>query len=242
MTLTSGSQSFAKRLLVRALIWPAFGTLFLFVVLVALGIWQLKRLEWKNELLLAIDQAETRPAVNLQAEPRPFEKVIVSGRWLPPLAHYGVEVRDTRYGPRMGSQVVAALARPNSPAVLVLLGWMADGAPFTLPAGEAHVVGYVRAQEHPGWLSAGDSPKTARFFTLDAVEIGKILSVSVEPYTVVALQTQDIKDSMSDLGPVPASQLPRPTNNHLSYAATWFGLSATLLAVFGVWVRGYLAM
>lgn len=242
MTAAPRDQPLARRLPVKALIWPAFGALFLFVILVTLGLWQVKRLEWKNELLLAIDQAEGRPAVELSAQPRPFEKVIVSGHWLSSLAHYGVEVRDTHYGPRMGSQVVAVLARPGSPAVLVLLGWIADGAPFALPAGEARVIGYVRPQEHSSWLSAGDDAKAARFFTLNTMEIGKDLSVAVEPYTVVALQTQDVERPISDLGPVPASQLPRPTNNHLSYAATWFGLAATLLAVFGVWVRGQLLM
>jgi len=31
--------------------------------------------------------------------------------------------------------------------------------------------------------------------------------------------------------------LPRPPNNHLQYAITWYGLAAALLVIFTVWVR-----
>ena len=37
--------------------------------------------------------------------------------------------------------------------------------------------------------------------------------------------------------PVPAQQLPRPPNNHLSYAITWYGLAVALVVIFGVWIR-----
>ena len=37
--------------------------------------------------------------------------------------------------------------------------------------------------------------------------------------------------------PEPASALPRPPNDHLNYALTWFGLAASLVAVFGAYVR-----
>ena len=227
----------AKRFSAWNLVGPALGTLSLFVVLVGLGLWQVQRLQWKTRLLAAIDHSEGQPAVPLSPYPQPFGKVTISGRWLPATAHYGVEVRDTLYGPRMGSQLVAALLRPGVPAVLVLLGWVTDGASVTLPSGEIRVTGYVRPPEHSGWLSARDNAETARFFTLDPEEIGKALAVDVEPFTIVVLQGSDARRESLNSEPVPATQLPRPVNNHLSYAATWFGLAATLLVVFGFWVR-----
>ena len=226
-----------RRSLLGILVPPALGTLFLFAILVGLGAWQLHRLEWKIGLLEAIDLAERRQADPLPLRPRPFEKVIVSGQWLPPVAHYGVEVRDTPLGPRMGSQLVGVLSRPGAPAVLVVLGWVLDGVSVVLPSGQVRVVGYVRPAEHRGWLSAGDNAKTARFFTLAPAEISKALEVDVEPFTIVALRDGDAVGLVSGSEPAAATQLPRPVDNHLSYAATWFGLAATLLAVFGVWVR-----
>ncbi len=231
----------AKRHLLRRLVGPALGTLFLFVVLIGLGAWQVERLGWKNRLVAAIDQANERDPVQLSSTPRPFEKVEVAGRWLASVARYGAEVRDTRSGPRMGSQLVGVLSRPGSPAVLVLLGWVVDGVSVKLPTGEVRVVGYVRPLEHQGWLSAGDNTTTARFFTLNPLVIGKALSVDVEPFTVVSLLPGTGSVVYSGLEPIPADQLPRPLNNHLSYAATWFGLAATLLVVFGIWVRRQLS-
>jgi surfeit locus 1 family protein len=31
--------------------------------------------------------------------------------------------------------------------------------------------------------------------------------------------------------------MPRPSNNHLGYAITWYGLAAALVGVFAVWAR-----
>ena len=37
--------------------------------------------------------------------------------------------------------------------------------------------------------------------------------------------------------PIPAEHLPRPPNNHLQYAITWYGLAVALLVIFIVWAR-----
>jgi surfeit locus 1 family protein len=37
--------------------------------------------------------------------------------------------------------------------------------------------------------------------------------------------------------PDPARTLPRPPNNHLTYAITWYGLAIALLVVFALYAR-----
>jgi surfeit locus 1 family protein len=37
--------------------------------------------------------------------------------------------------------------------------------------------------------------------------------------------------------PDPAKRLPRPPNNHLQYAVTWYGLAVGLLVIFAAYVR-----
>jgi surfeit locus 1 family protein len=41
--------------------------------------------------------------------------------------------------------------------------------------------------------------------------------------------------------PAPATAMPRPPNDHLQYAITWFGLAATLLVIFVIHARKVLS-
>jgi surfeit locus 1 family protein len=210
-------------------------------ILIALGVWQLQRREWKAGILAAIDTAESGPPVALGATPPPFAKVFVSGVLQPGRALYGIDVRDQMGGPpREGAQLVGVLRRADGPDVVVVLGWVpaGDGAPDPLKAAgaasrePATIQGYIRAPDHPNWLSAADDPEKLHFYTLDARAIGLALGArNVAPFTLVAMGKQGSPDA-----PVPADALPRPPNNHLEYAFTWFGLAAALVGVFLSWL------
>ena len=196
-----------------------------------LGVWQVQRLAWKRALLAEIERGESSPPVPLPAQPAPFMRVVVEGRFLPPVARYGAEVRTTRLGPVMGAHVISALVRPGSDPLIVDRGWAPTEFDPALPGGEVRIEGYVRPAEHPVWMGAKDDPAGRRFFALDPVAIGASLGLErVAPFTLVAL-------GKPDRLPEPAGALPRPPNNHLSYALTWFGLSAALVAVFIVYAR-----
>jgi len=214
----------------RRLLGPGLLTLAMLAVLIGLGTWQLDRLAWKTALLAEIDRAEQAPPVALPATPAPFAKVVVAGRLRPDLAAlYGDEVRDIASGPAMGARLIEPLERPGAPPVLVDLGWVPEGGAH--PGGAARIVGYVRPPERRGWLSAADDPKARRFYTLDPAAIGAALGLAeATPYVLVALQG-------GPDGPQPATALPRPANNHLQYALTWYGLAVTLAVIYGLWCR-----
>jgi surfeit locus 1 family protein len=213
-----------------------------FCILIALGIWQLQRREWKAGILAAIDRAESGAPVALHGEPLPFAKVSVTGTLLPQKALYGIDVREVGVAgqPREGAQVIGVLRRDGARPVVVDLGWMPvdNGAPDPRnrrSQGLVTITGYVRAPDKPGWLSATDDPGAGHFYTLDPARIAASLGVKdVEPFTLVAMGKPAGPDA-----PVPAEALPRPPNNHLNYAFTWFGLAAALVAVFVSWaVKG----
>jgi surfeit locus 1 family protein len=197
-----------------------------FIILVSLGVWQIHRLHWKEGLLAQIDAAEKAPPIPLTGVTPPlFARVIAKGTLVaPPYALYGAEVRDGR----LGAQLIEKLERPGQAPLLVVLGWVSTDHATPQPrTGPAEVTGYVRLPEHPNWLSAADDVEGRRFYTLNPATIGPALGApDAAPFTLVAL------------GPAPAAEaLPRPVNNHLNYALTWFGLAAALLAVFVAWVR-----
>jgi surfeit locus 1 family protein len=218
---------------VRRLVVPFLTTLFLVCLTSGLGIWQVHRLAWKRGILARIDAAERATPIALSAPPSPFQKVVVQGRLDPTRAvSYEDDVRDDAQGNAvMGTQLVEPLLRPGQKPILVDLGW--EKYPPMPIAGDVSIAGYVRPAEHPGWLSATDDPPGRRFYTLDparnAVGIGL---PAPEPFTLVALGPPATPD--------PAHNLPRPPNDHLQYAITWFGLSLVAVLMFMAWARGSL--
>lgn len=221
---------------VHRLLWPGLMALAMLAVLIGLGTWQVHRLAWKRALLARVAEAESTPAVALPPHPSPFEKVRIEGRLRSDLsAWYGVDVRDSRDGPRMGAQLVQPLERDGAPPVLVDRGWMPTpgGQPTDAPKGDIIVEGYVRPAERPSWFSPSADPATRHFYALDPQAIGAALGLPrVAPFVLVALGPE-----RAGSFPDPAHQLPRPPNNHLSYAVTWYGLAVVLLVVFASWSR-----
>ena len=214
----------------RRLLVPAISTSVMLVILFSLGVWQVQRLAWKQALLAQIDAAERLPAIPLPENPTAFQKVRIDGHLRTDLhALYGAEVR----GDRLGGQLIMPLERAGADPVLVDLGWVpGDGSgPLTLPSGA--VEGFLRPAEHAGRFSGTDSPAKRLFYTLDPGPIGAALGLPrVAPYTLIA-----IGSPKPGVFPDPATALPRPPNNHLQYAMTWFGFAITLLIIFGLYVR-----
>jgi surfeit locus 1 family protein len=220
----------------RTLLWPGVTAVAMLALLLALGTWQIERLHWKHDLLAQIARAETAPAVPLPAEPEPFSKVQVTGRLRDDLAaSYGADVRDTPSGPVLGTQLIVPLVRKDGDPIMVDRGWVPEKRPhaIAMPGGEVTVEGYVRPGDKPGLFSATDSPATRQFYTLDPGVIGAALGFQhVAPFVLVAMGP-----APPEHYPDPARHLPRPPNNHLSYAITWYGLAVALVVIFVLWAR-----
>jgi len=207
-------------------------TLVALAILISLGMWQLQRRAWKHRLLADIARAEQAPAVPLAGIPPRFTKVVVRGVWRPAVALYGVDVRQGADGSeRMGAQRLQILARDGEAPLLVDEGWVPTEGAMPAPAtGTASVEGYVRAPDRVGLLSAEDDLAGRHFYTLDPSAISIALGAhDAAPFTLVAM------GHAAPGGPVPAESLPRPPDNHLQYAFTWFGLAAALVGVFAAW-------
>jgi surfeit locus 1 family protein len=226
---------FGIALKTRRVQWAAFATVVSLAILIALGVWQLHRLRWKENILAQIDRAESSPPVPLGDHPAPFTKVTATGLLLPGTALYGVQVHDLPNGQtQMGAQRLQILLRGNQPPLLVDLGWVPDGArPPTPSTRNVTILGYIRTPDHAGALSAEDDVQRKHFYTLDPAAIAPSLGVHhAAPYTLIAMGAMTGPND-----PVPATELPRPQNNHLQYAFTWFGLAFALVAVFIAWAR-----
>ena len=211
----------------KPILLPTIATAVMLAMLIALGVWQLQRREWKTALLAEIDAAEAAPPIPLGADLKPFSKVAVTGTLRQDLrAYYANDVRLNQ----MGTYLVEPLERPGQPTVLIDRGWVPDGYPDP-PVPPGTFTGYIRPPDKPGTFTPADDPATRHFYTLDPARIAASLGLAnVAPFTLIELGTGDGL-------PQAASALPRPPNDHLNYAMTWFGLGIALIAVFTVYVR-----
>jgi surfeit locus 1 family protein len=224
----------------RLVLWPGVMAVGMLAVLLGLGTWQVERLHWKQGVLAQIARAEAAPAVRLPAAPESYTKVQVTGRLRDDLAaSYGAEVRDTPLGTELGSQLIVPLERDDGDPVLVDRGWVPDKRlrPMARLEGDVTLEGYVRPSDTPGLFSATDNPAGRQFYTLDAATIGAALGLPhLAPFILVAMGP-----APPEHYPDPARHLPRPPNNHLSYAITWYGLAIALVVIFVLWARQVLS-
>ncbi len=217
-----------------------------FALLVSLGFWQLQRLAWKEGLLAKIESRIHAAPVALppQAEwPRlvqddyEYRHVTATGTF-----EHDREVLVFRAsGPNEGlSQpgyfVVTPLRLSDGAHVLVTRGFVPESLrdPATRPAGQmaglVSVTGLMRAPEPRNAFTPPDEPARGVWFTRDPKLIASHFGLErPAPFTIDA-----------DAVPLPGGW-PRGgvtvvaiTNDHLSYALTWFGLAGTLLGVLGV--------
>ena len=220
----------------RRLLIPTLSTIVMLAVLLALGTWQVERLQWKLGILQQIAAAESQPPVPLGVTPAPYTRISVSGTFRPDLlAYYGSQTGDTRRGLMLGAQQLAVLDRPGALPILVDRGWVPlpaepEAAP---PPGPTTVIGYVRAADTPGTFSATDNPKARRFYTLAPATIARALGLpAVTPFAIIAMG-----ETPPSGMPAPAQHLPRPPNNHLEYIITWYGFAITLLIFYVLYTR-----
>jgi len=219
----------------RGLAAPGLAALVLFGVLIWLGVWQLQRLKWKEGIVAAIRQAEMAQPVPLPAHPSPFQKVLISGAWVPgKAALYGDEVHDTPNGPVPGGELIMPLRQVSGQVVLVDMGWVPEQAPVPYPAAP-EPAGYIHAPIARGWLSPPDDVAHGLYYTLDPARIGAGLGLGdVAPYMLIAMGKMPPPGSAA---PQPAQHLPTPPNNHYEYALTWFGFAGVLLFEFIFFAR-----
>ena len=205
-------------------------TLIAFAILCALGVWQVKRLAWKEDLLARIEVLKTAPA-------QPLSTVLArAGKgedvaWTRVETDCGTDVRRGHvdpiplvYGVRGGdivwrTQAVCVLRETADDAILVDLGIVDALTGKTEPGSSRyrapdHVVGVLIGYKQLG----GDARE-------HIVEGSRYRSPA--PYVLMAEQTRPNLPGVTP-APLPAEI----SNRHLEYALTWFGLAVTLLFIY----------
>jgi surfeit locus 1 family protein len=211
-------------------------------ILASLGVWQLKRLAWKEALIAEMDARVHAPPSDPPApeawpglKPSDYEyrHVRVSGVYdlkRQALVFRALSSPKGRYG-GPGYLVMTPLELANGESVLVNRGFVPvelKSAAEQGPAGETVVTGLLRDSESRTLFTPADDPARGQWFTRDVEAIAKALDVG--PHAPFSIDADAGVDPLT-LPEGGETVLAFP-NNHLSYAITWFGMALALAGVF----------
>lgn len=234
----------------RALLGPALFSVFMVALLAGLGVWQMRRLAWKEALIARVEtRAAAAPAeapprarwAELAPEDYDFLHVRVSGRFDLSREALIFSAPPAGAGIEPGYRVIAPFVLDAGGTILVDRGFLplsrrADETRKREPSGEVTLIGVLRGPQARNFFTPADAQQEGIFYTSDA------------PILAAYLELADAAPFMLELDPAePKPGLPRVfdhnielANNHLSYAITWFSLAAAVAGGFAYYAMARL--
>ncbi len=234
----------------RGLVPPTIFAVIGVAILIGLGVWQLERKVWKENLIASMTaRLERAPAPlpphaswgKLGQQSDEFARVTLSAEFLPGrealVYSAGSALRPDVKGP--GYWVFAPARLPDGGIVVVDRGFVPldkKDAATRAAAGTIEIVGVLRWPEQPGMFTPAADIKNNVWYLRDVAAMAAARNWgSVAPFYI------------EQESPVPPGGSPKPgklvvtlPDNHLQYAITWFGLALALVAVYGVWLGRHL--
>lgn len=232
----------------KGLAWFTLFTLAIVALLIGLGVWQLKRLAWKEGLIAEIEaRAKGTPitlkeaiAVSREGRDPSYYRVHVKGSFDHAKERYLYALSDDG---EPGWHVITPFDSVEGDLVLIDRGFVPDNLrdPSSRAAGqlegEVDVTGLVRLPESPDPFTPDNEPDNNRWFWRDLS--GMIYSMfpaatmDPAPFFLEA-EKSDGPGGWPEGG---QTRLELP-NNHLQYAITWFLLAGAVVVIYLVYVRG----
>ena len=231
----------------RDLITPTVLTICGVAILCGLGVWQLDRKAWKENLIATLTTRLDRAPANLPpretwpkltASADEYTRVTFPAEFLPgqeALVYTpGSPLRPDVKGP--GYWVIAPAQLSGGSVVLVNRGFIPldrkDPATRTSPQGVVDIIGVLRWPEARGTFTPVDDVAGNVWYVRDVKAM-----IAAKKWETAAPFYIDQES------PVPEGGLPLPgklaialPDNHLQYAITWFGLALACAGVYVAWL------
>ncbi len=206
--------------MLKRMIWPAIIGVVGTAILVWLGVWQVHRLQWKQDILSRIEERIAEDPIPLPETPRQerdqYQPVTANGTILPGEIRILASLRDA--GPVF--RIIRAYETDDGRRILIDMGFVPEGArDMVRVGGPAHLVGNLYWPDEIDGFTPDPDLEAGIWFARDIPAMAATLDT--EPVLVVLRERPE-----TDLGvtpfPVDTTGIP---NDHLSYAITWFLLA-----------------
>ena len=213
------------------------------LILIALGVWQVQRLHWKEGLIAQRDAAVAAPPI---APPQSFDAarslefhhIVAEGVFRNDKELYLAASSDSG---EAGYQVVTPLVMSDGRTMFINRGFVPSELkdPSKRAAGELtgtqRVVGLLRlpSQTKPSFFLPDNRPDLNLWFWVDLPAMAKAAGVADPvPFYVDADKTPN--PGGWPKGGITRLDLP---NDHLQYAITWFSLAVALIVIYVLYHR-----
>ena len=199
-------------------------------ILVSLGLWQVRRLAWKEGVIAAIEARIGADPVPLSALSSPdraediYRPVSVSGHTT------GEEllVLSGKKGEGAGYEVIAAFETEDGRRILIDRGFVGEaGRGLPRAPVKLEVTGNLHWPDETDSFTPPPDPKSGLWFARDVPAMAE--NLNTDPILVVL---RDAKGDMQAIVPVPVDTASIP-NDHRNYAITWFSLAAVWAGMTG---------
>ena len=198
--------------------------IFFILVFIALGSWQIIRLNWKNNLILEIENSLKKPPVELSKTNREnFLKIKTSGSIDFEKQIYLYNLNDTG---TPGFEVINPIIIDNE-NYLINRGWIPFEKKDTSEINildQNNIIGTLKIQGRKNIFKPDNNINENYWFSLNREDILKFTGKKFSKYIIYLDGNY---------------QLPRPikitaniSNNHKKYAMTWFSLAISILLLY----------
>ncbi|MCG8690946.1 MAG: SURF1 family protein [Minwuiales bacterium] len=225
----------------RPAFWPTVMTVPAVLAMIALGSWQVYRLDWKLNLIAQMEAQLAAapvplPAGALDPEAWDYRRVTVSGSF-----DHAKEVHMVSHSHRgnLGYHIYTPFYRDDGGGVvLVNRGWVPSDNKDPATRAEGQIAGPVVVDgiARKSWGQASfvpdNDPAQNVWFFPDLSAIAE--TMAIEPPTVFVAAGPAANPGGYPLGGQTKVTL---RNNHLSYAITWYGLAVALVVIYILWHR-----
>ncbi|HKR91855.1 SURF1 family protein [Novosphingobium sp.] len=214
-------------------------------VFVVLGIWQVRRMYWKHDLIARVNVRVRAVPASLPTDARlvsarpgdlDYLRVKLSGVYV---ASQSARVRAaTDLG--TGYWAMTVMRLDDGRTIWVNRGFVPEGVTENqvrtgVPAGAVRVIGLLRSTEPGGSLLQSNRPQDDRWYSRDVAALTRAKQAGRTVPVFVDAQQEEGR-SFRGSKPVPGLTVVRFADNHLSYALTWFAMAALSGAAIGlVW-------
>jgi surfeit locus 1 family protein len=189
-------------------------------ILLSLGIWQINRLEWKNDVISKIDAQEAINPMNVELDlknPAEFKRGYLIGKFanITP-----IHVSPRTYEGKVGIHVLQPFKTNNGQYILVNRGWVdnQDINQINQSISTQKIAGYLKSPDEKNMFTPQNRPDNNLWYHIDFSEISKHYERDFIPLVFYL-------EKPNQETPLTFSGLPKPRNKHVQYASFWFSMA-----------------